>query len=429
MPKPRTNDEAIAHWASFIQKREPAPCLDVNSIRLRGDTIMHYGEHWPMAVLDRDKSGRVRRIFLNSNSCASGGWGPGTNSVQYDVAQAARAKAPSSVKFFDVPMGADGWVSGDGMIACKPNPTDPRPDEFYRSCEIPTVFYARDPGPEPVDDGVGCIAGQREEYSFEESHYDYFDPELRTQDQAYAVGDLLRAPRPGDLTYWEHYVNCMPALRYIRAENGVMVWGENPWFDYSLPRPANMEYKQCPHCAAFQKLHARWNEAYHGGGYGSGHMRGKGYKLYAEMMETYGTVQEWREARLTEFRRVRKGREDFKAWYERNHMPASLLPRMGDGDLRYVPRIDLADGHPYKKDSEAFFRQVREAARRARRQEREREARRRYERQVERFARGMRKRRPQTFTAVAANVARELAEVRQVIETTNQRLESQDATR
>ncbi len=431
MPKPRTNADTIERWADSILEREPSPSYEVNSIIVQNDVVFSFGSHWPMGVIERAPSGKVRRVYLNSDHCASMGFA-NTNGDQWTATAAARAAcAKVGAEIISRPMGTGWWLSGDGMIQCRPNPSDPRPPSDW-SCEIPTVFHATDPGPEPVDDGVGCIVGQREEYSYTSRWYAFADPELRCDDQAYVAanpGDyMLRNVTPGAWTYWKVCEDRSGRnLHSEHAHNGVITYREpKTWETWTYCREPKTwetggghdratENKICPHCLAFAKLHARWREAYEGPFWGRN--RGKGWRLYSEMMERFGSSEEWREQRLVEFRRVREGRKTFAAWRERNYMPVSSLPAQGKGSLGYVPRLDR-EGYPLRKDSEAYFRAQRAADRRKRRAEREHEAQVRYERQVERFARGMRNRRRTTFTQRAANIAAELRQVREALEST-----------
>lgn len=427
MPKPRTNAAAIEYWAAAILDREPAPAIEVNSVIVNNDVVFSYGSHWPMGAIDRDAKGRARRVFLNSDHCSSQGWHH-TSTDQWHVnlsANAAVAAAKWPIEVIRRPMGTGWRVSGDGMIECRPKSSDPRPPSDW-SCEIPPVFHATDPGPEPVDDGVGCIAGQREEYSYEDSMYIGSDSRTygiadisdHTQDQGYAyprtLAYVFNPPLPGDSTYWHHYgENAGRALHARRAANGVITWRKPREWEWQRAERGEEEDKFCPHCVAFMREHSRWSERFHGPRWGRN--RGRGWRLYSEMLENFGSIEEWREQRLIAYRRMRAGRKAFAEWESRNRMPVSFLPSEGDSfALRQVPRLDR-DGYPLRKDSEAYFRMQRAAERAERRKQREHEARERQRQQVERFARRMKRQREHKrrqkyrFEYIAAELATTLA--------------------
>ncbi len=396
MPKPRTNADTIERWADSILEREPAPSYEVNSIIVSNDVVFSFGRHWPMGVIERGPGGKVRRVYLNSDHCSSMGFA-NTDGDQWTVTLAAQAAAAKmGAEIVKRPMGTGWRVSGDGMVECRPNPSDPRPPSDW-SCEIPTVFYATNPGPEPVDDGVGCIVGHSEEYTYQttESHYHGLSLPARIPLGAHPRGRM----NPG--TTYE-------SVEYVVEHTGRLTWRKPHYWETFGGQSSANEDKVCPHCLTFAKLHARWREQY-AGPY-RGRNRGKGWRLYSEMMERFGTADEWREQRLVEFRRVREGRKTFAAWRERNYMPVASLPAQGSGPLNYVPRLDR-EGYPLRKDSEAYFRMKRAGERNRRRAAREHEARQRYERQVERFARGMRNRRKPSFVQTAAQIASELRAV------------------
>lgn len=435
MAKPRTNDDAVQHWADSILATEDVSALDVNSIEIRDGAIFHYGTHWPMGVIERHANGRVKRVFVNSNDCSKqSGWGHPTNSVNSDVIRAARhVAAKRDIPVISVPMGSR-YVSDDS-IRCKPKDSDPEPPANWR-CEIPTYFRASDPGEVPVDDEVGCIARTREEFEYSEEGYMHANEEYAVQDQAYTLADpndyFSRDIIPGAFIV-AYTGSGQRTLRIKRAYMGSIYWGRTDYWwsdqrEQGHHRPNRGEtpgevYKQCPHCAAYRAKLEAWTLRMYGPTYGA--KRGKGWKLYSELIERYGSVDEWKSERLIEFRRVRDGRKAHAAWLKRNTMPQDYVPRLGAGSLRYVPKLD-SDGLPFRKDSERYFLLQRKAERAERRREREAAARERHRRQVERFACQMRARRGTSFTQRAANIARELAAVNAALSPTTE-LESDDA--
>lgn len=391
MAKPRTNADACDHWASFILENELGPAsLDVNSIELRGDTIYSFGRHFPMAKMVRDANGRVVRVVLNSDTyTGANGWA-NTGQDQWSVrtsVESYAAKARWSVKVERIPLTSYSYE----RVQVLPKNGDPKPPYPYP--EIPTFFCVSYPGDEPVDDGVGCIAGSREEYSYQTEDYGF---SLRPE-------KWLGHPVPtyADSTGLQHW-------KYVRAANGWIVYGaKNTWWDddhyaelaselgychegtrYVRSQVPNVEYKQCSHCAAFRAKHERWSLHYNGGVHYGGpsykRQRVRGYKLYREMMDTYGSERGWREARRDDWRRVKRGRQALKEWEERNFIDYRSVPR-DEHDIPIVTYVPGDERTPYvrRKDAEAFFQAERERERMYRRLQREQEE----EERVRRIAR------------------------------------------
>lgn len=381
MPKPRSNADACAYWADGILTREPQPSINVNSIIVRGDTVYSFGSHFPMGIIQRDSRGRCVRVLLNSDTWPGGGFA-NTGGDQWSCRSEAQARieqAKWKVELQSVLLSAHGRGGGD--VRCKPREGDPEPP--FPHLEVPTYFYRTDPGPEPVKDPRGCIAGREESYSYEVGFYDFqLTPERMEQLHPDVYGHT----------------------EYIGAANGVITWGEESW----RPVASTREYKQCPHCAAFDKLHADWRQKYHGGY----RVRDRGFAEYAKWIDTFGTEQEWRDARLRDWRRVAEGRKTYREWRERNYIPFAAVTWVRKYGVS-VPNID-AEGYPTRKDQEAYYRAQRAEARAAKARERRHEAWLREQRQLERF----KARRRLSFTERAAEVAAELAAIREGITVT-----------
>jgi hypothetical protein len=414
MAKPRTNDAACAYWAEGITSREPQPSLEVNSIIVRGDVVFSFGSHFPMGVILRREDGRVRRVLVNADRWNRSGGFADTNGDLGNVLSYARMACTEA----GVPLHQVHLTEYSGQPRVRPRDGDPEPPVPH--LEVPTYFYASDPGPEPVDDGVGCLLGRTEAYEYQSDNYITSNLDLYADDQIYAgvvTDPLLGSPRSLVAGTWL-YRESGGSIYSKRMHLGRIVWGarsqewEAKWRD-KLELESGDTYKQCPHCAAFAKVHEAWYVRMHGRRYGRGH--GRGYKLYAAMIEEHGDEQGWREARREDWRRVRDGRKALAEWSFRNHIPLAAVPLTRVSGHLIRTGYDF-DGYPYRKDEAAYFREHRKAERAKRRREREREERVRLDRQVERFARGIRARRRQNFIEVAADVTNELVRIREAID-------------
>ncbi len=195
-------------------------------------------------------------------------------------------------------------IRGDWFVRAEDDPNDPHPlsrnaypgSRAQRS--VPKPYHAPDPGPEPVDDGIGCIASTSEQFEASEYRAVYSEP-----------------PKP-----WEYAVNRFysdgsgPRLMVHRATVEHVTYGEAS-HDWRVQGT----YKQCPHCKAFQAKHERWRTAMFGPRWGRG--SGLGYQKMCDMLEMFGTRDGWQEAYIEDFRTVRALNQRAKAWETRNLIP------------------------------------------------------------------------------------------------------------
>lgn len=390
MAKPRTNYDAVQYWADSILTNERAPELIVNSIIVRNDTVYSFGTHYPMGKIFRWlDTGKVRRVVITSDFYPSRGFAS-TPTDQGNVESCAReaVRELRNVELEFAPLSGYQFKSG---IPCLPKASDPALERPY--IEVPRYFFAADPGPEPVKTNEGCIAGQVEEYSYQTDAH-IFDPS---------------DARPSDFLYIHRIGANYSSLKARRAANGVIVWVDetfNHWHRADLHREhPNAHVEVCKHCSSFADHHRTWSARYHGG-YAAGE-RVKGFKLYTRMMETYGSEAGWREAYREEWRRVRNGRKYIEGWIERNFIPLSAVSTDADG----IPILD-SDGHAMRKDSEAYFRKLRERQRVQRRLQREAEDSARLRLRARRVLERRQRRRAETFFGRADRVANELRAMR-----------------
>jgi hypothetical protein len=395
MAKPRTNAQAAEFWADHILSREPAPYTEVNSIIIEGDAIYSFGRHYPMGRIIRREDGTVRRVVVTSSFYPSRGFadtpGDQSNVLMYARDACERAR----IKLERKPLSH----YGNERIPALPRPDDPEPEQYPRT-EVPPLFTPwGDPGPEPVKDSVGCVAGVREEYEYQEERY---------------LSPLFpEGVFPQDFTVWHRYPlrdgDEGKSLYARRSHTGVIVWGEerSDWEHFNrlrTPIPTNVDYKQCPHCAAFDVVHDQWYVRMHGPRWGRG--RDKGWALYSAMVHNYGSEEGWREARRQDVRRVREAKKVRAEWEERNLIPYDFIGRDAD---RIIILND--DGYARRIDGEAWRKRLRQqerARRQAERQQRETE---RMQRQIARLRERRERRKAKTFTGRAELVATNLARI------------------
>lgn len=413
MPKPRSNQEACAYWADGILTREAQPHIEVNSIKVRGDIVYSFGTHFPMGIIVRAESGRCTKVIITSDRWGAGGFA-NTNGDIWTCKSEAQARVEGTrIKLVELPL----TDHNTGPIRCVPRADDPEPERYWRT-EVPTYFYASDPGPEPVKSDEGCIAGTREEYEAQTDSYVCANLDLYADDQEYVTAFGTYHAR--DLTPGAWLYRKDGGSIYTRQmENHATVWGEekSDWQHFNNrhePIPRNVTYKQCPHCATFDAIHERWSLRYHGKPWGRG--SGRGYKLHSEMMARFGSEEGWREGRKADWARVKAGRQAWQEWFDRNHIPHSAITAKRAPNGPYVP-VMTNDGHATRKDQEAYFRRQRQAERDQRRVKRMLEAELRRRRQVERFIARARLAQKPKFETVASHLAGELVQMNMTLRT------------
>lgn len=204
-----------------------------------------------------------------------------------------------------VSRGQDGWA-----VWSRPRDEDPRP--AWPSRTIPKPYSVPNPGEEPVDDGVGCIAGEREEYVCEEHAPVYDWSSVQTPSWHYVTREHLGR----NYSHLVAHTACNAALVWGRSAHNSS-WGEDHADHVELA--ANETYKQCPHCATFRARHAAWELAMNGGWRSS-----RCYSQMCEMLERFGDRKGWQDAYITEFRQVRAARAEHREWERRNLVPWHL---------------------------------------------------------------------------------------------------------
>lgn len=444
MAKPRSNAAAAEYWARSILAEDPPDAIDVNSVGVKNQRIPITRDaqgdvtawgirtdvtsfHWyPMGQIFRDEHGVVRRVVVNADSYPSKGWAD-TPSDQWAATSSAKVYVEKlnaerggreRVTVEELPLTDSHLPGPSNMLRVRPQPLDPEPSREFR-IEVPPFFNATNPGPEPVKDPHGCVAGRVEEYEYEQDEHIGSSPEYALQDQAYVVrmeGDygISYSMRPGD----RPRVTERGMMFVARAYNGLLVYGSTAYTHDSpeaVPyrnRPderhsglkSGVTYKQCSHCAAFDVVHGRWSHRMFGPAWGRG--RGKGWKQYSELIAAHGDEDGWRDARREAVRESRRRRAEHAEWTERNFIPLGAVST----DRWGLPL--LPHGYAMRKDADVHFKLKRERERQERRRQREAEERQRERDRIARFTARMRARRRPSFEVLAAEAAANLASLR-----------------
>lgn len=108
-PRLKRTDDVLDYWCERIALVAPErEHFSYSSMICKGDRLFHYGEHFELARIMRDKRGRTRLVLLNGDTWGSAnGFGPSTSSRQADVRRAvSQTNATSLVVPFSALEGA-----------------------------------------------------------------------------------------------------------------------------------------------------------------------------------------------------------------------------------------------------------------------------------------------------------------------------------
>jgi hypothetical protein len=355
--KPRRNAEAIELWIEHIGTEEVGPWYTVNSIHLEGDTIEHYG-WWPMAKIVRDKDGSVTEVYVNSTQYSGAtGFGESTNGLQSGIAYTIRTRYPH-IPVILAPL------TNSNVVRVTPVDGDDEP--VIPALDIP-VCPRKDvpfnPGVEPVKSPEGCIAGTTTEYEY---------ADYRT---------VFEWAEPGPqafITLRDHYGD--GKLRRVEHSAGVKrtYFGEGS-YSYHEKVPAGHDYKQCPHCAEFDRIHSVWHALMNGGYYNGPNGWGKirmGWKQYVANVDRFGSPDEWRAARSALMALRKQRTAEHAEWFARNSMPYDMMPteRRGNVSVPIVNADGMVERAVFEKVERERLRAYRSMRRRICREERERKA-------------------------------------------------------
>lgn len=260
-------------------------------------------------------------------------------------------------------------------LRLRPTAGDPEPPS-RNHIEIEHPFVKPpDPGDEPQSAAYGtCVAGRVEEYEYQDDVWNI------GADPAWLESTPYFTTKSDFTSGWDER----------RAYVSTITWGELSWRPYDA-HDRGGTYKQCPHCNVFRSAHARWEAAQ------------RKWDLWHSQVDTYGSFDAWRAAWRDDRQRVIAANRAWKEWDERNKMPL-------EGAV-----VLNGDGYPLQREVRAYrHRRYRERLR-ANKDRRAREERAKYERQLDRFRRGLARKRMQTqpFTTIARDTALTLAQVRE----------------
>lgn len=207
---------------------------------------------------------------------------------------------------------------GNWYVRLQPDPDDPQPDYVDRKIPKPYTPTAKVyPGSEPVktDDGFitfennkrvqtytsQCIAGTTEEYSYVSGNYKFHGKSngIVNVYQGYGIyGD------------------------YLTWHNGRFYYGETQYEPYNLRREQDYtDYKQCPHCKAYDAIKARWNRLMHGDYWSERRFdQNTGWAKAAEMLRRFDSYEHWQQAYIEDFRARREYLKVEREWDQRNRV-------------------------------------------------------------------------------------------------------------
>lgn len=125
-PRLRCTDDVLSYWIERIEQVRPErEDFSYSSMIAEGDSLYHYGHHFELARILRDKRGRTRLVLLNGDSYeGSGGFGPSTASRQSDVRNAV---ARTNAAHVTIPFSA---LDGAGIDYETVTPIHVRDDRF-----------------------------------------------------------------------------------------------------------------------------------------------------------------------------------------------------------------------------------------------------------------------------------------------------------
>lgn len=346
MRKPRRNDEAITFWVDQILKDEVGPSFDVNSIHLDGDTIYHYGRHYPMATIIRKvprlPKGQTRRfsaddgptiaVLINSTRWGgASGFGQSTDAVVNGLRSEIKSACKGTdIKVYEYPLTSP-KLANDDRFKAEESEDDPEPDVMSKP-ELATVPTSRpiNPGPEPIKDDHGCIAGTRDDFEAAEECTIYISFGSGT---VLPTDVVVRVSEHGDVT----------VRRWMNAS---IEYTETNTYGNRKSQHAKI---QCPHCAAHDRKMTQWRTLYFGGhNYQTGTKVRLGWKAYSANLEVFGDEYHWGQARFWLHRIWEAQVKAHDEWMGRNTMSWGSLPKKVWGNVVVVD-IDPETGRVPRK--------------------------------------------------------------------------------
>lgn len=215
---------------------------------------------------------------------------------------------------------------GDWYVRMTPDANDAQPARVDRT--VPKPFHSTDPGPEPVKNDEGCVAGQLVTTEHIGETVEVWRKDMQDGDEFIEVAtesgmgnsdyDRVKVKRS-----WNSHVYIGESAHAYQDEG---------WFDlddnhsrhnsrFTNDDGENVEYVQCSHCKDFDTVHENWRYRMHGERYSRRFDEPGGYSVYAKMIDMYGTPEAWREAYLTDLHERKAYLKADREWDQRNRVP------------------------------------------------------------------------------------------------------------
>ena len=145
-------------------------------------------------------------------------------------------------------------VKGDWYLRLEPNPADPKPEYVTRS--IPKPFLAENPGPEPVKNPDGCIAGQLVTTEHVNEAVEVWRKDLQDGEEIVeqvSDGHVSDYDRVKVLRSWNSHAWIGEAGSSYSDEGWSELTGQNYYHSSTFVNSngESIKYVQCSHCKEF----------------------------------------------------------------------------------------------------------------------------------------------------------------------------------
>jgi len=230
---------------------------------------------------------------------------------------------------------------GEWYLMVEPDPSDPQPERVER--EIPKPFESTDPGPEPVKNDEDCVSGQLVTTEHVNEAVEVWRKDLRPGEEVVEVLSESSIGTDGDydrvkvLRSWNSHVYIGEGSQSYYDDGWTEFSGQRHGSTHIINGDETVKYVQCSHCAEFDAKHEGWRMRMHGPRWHRGTIdQNNGYKVYAKMMERFGTTEAWQEAYIADFRARREFLKLAREWEQRNRVP--FYDGITVNSEGYVPR-------------------------------------------------------------------------------------------
>ena len=216
---------------------------------------------------------------------------------------------------------------GEWFVRMTPDANDPAPTRVERS--IPKPYTSVDPGPEPVKNDEGCVAGQLITTEHVNEVVETWRKDMREGDELVEVVDESSITSDGGYD----------RVKVKRSWNSHSYIGEGaqPYQDegwgnlddnhnrhggtFTNDDGETVTYVQCSHCKDFDTVYEGWRFRMYGERWSRRFDAPGGYSVYADMIERFGTEEAWHEAYIEDLRERRAYLQAEREWDQRNRIP------------------------------------------------------------------------------------------------------------